>query len=145
MMVEEGCVTNTILIVGEDANALIIAATLLRARGLSVRTVADAMEGCDILACEGALVVVLDLTFPETRGLELLRRLRGRFETRLLPSQPAVVVMTDWFESAVERLAVGLGADAFLRKPVAPGDFLAAVERFLPATESPASALAVNA
>jgi len=100
-----------------------------------VRAVTDPTEGCDILACEGALVVVLDLTFPETRGLDLLRRLHGRFETRLLLTQPSVVVMTDWFESAVEHLAVDLGAVTFLRKPVSPGDFLSAVERLLPATE----------
>jgi CheY-like chemotaxis protein len=137
-------VKDTVLIVGTDVNARTTAETLLRARGLHTLSATDATDACDILSCEGAAVVVLDLTFPDTKGFEVLRRLRGRFETRALPTQPSVVVVADWPESAVERLAVGLGADAFLRKPVAPDEFLSAVERFLPTADEPPIALAVN-
>ncbi|HVO26940.1 MAG TPA: response regulator [Candidatus Margulisiibacteriota bacterium] len=120
---------DTALIVGQDANARRIARTLLYARNMNVLSVASPLEACDIICCEGAAVVVLDLTFPDTKGLEVLRRLRGRFETRILPTQPRVIVVADWPESAVERLAVGLGADAFLRKPVAARDLLNVVDR----------------
>ena len=136
---------DSILIVGDDMNGRTAAALLLPIRGMHVLSATDAAAACDILSCEGAAVVVLDLTFPDTRGFEVLRRLRGRFETRVLPTQPRVVVLADWPESAIERLAVGLGADVFLRKPVAPGEFLGAIEQFLPATEPPPTALAVNA
>lgn len=136
---------DSILIVGDDVKRRRAAATLLQLRGMHVLSAADATVACDILSCEGAAVVVLDLTFPDTKGFEVLRRLRGRFETRVLPTQPRVVVLADWPESAVERLAVGLGADAFLSKPVAPREFLRVIEQFLPATAMPATALAVNA
>lgn len=136
---------DSILIVGDEVNGRSIAQTLRHIRGMHVLSASDATAACDILSCEGAAVVVLDLTFPDTRGFEVLRRLRGRFETRVLPTQPRVVVLADWAESAIERLAVGLGADAFLRKPISAHEFLTAIEQFLPATDDAPAALAVNA
>jgi len=138
-------VRDSILIVGDHVTRRGDAAALLQLHGMHVLSATDATAACDILCCEGAAVVVLDLTFPDTKGFEVLRRLRGRFETRVLPTQPRVVVLADWPESAIERLAMGLGADAFLRKPVAPREFLGVVERFLPATDAPPAAVAVNA
>jgi len=135
---------DTVLIVGRDANARAVARTL-RARGLHILSLTDAMEACDVICCEGAAAVVLDLTFPDTNGLEVLRRLRGRFETRILPTQPRVIVMADWTESAVERLAVGLGADAFLRKPVVPRRLIAVLDRLLAAAAPAATPLAASA
>jgi two-component system, OmpR family, phosphate regulon response regulator PhoB len=123
--------TDTVLIVDEDVNARIIAETLLRARGLHVLAATDAEEACDIICCEGVAVVVLALDVADTRGLEVLRRLRGRFETRTLPAQPRVVVVADWAEPAVERLAIGLGADAFVRRPVSPAQFIQLIERLV--------------
>jgi DNA-binding response OmpR family regulator len=128
---------DTVLIVGEDANARAIAETLRWAGNLHALWTTDATEACDIICCEGAAVVVLDLTFPDTKGLELLRRLRGRFETRILPTQPHVIVVADWGESAVERLAVGLGADVFLRKPLAPRELLACIDQMVTASGAP--------
>lgn len=136
---------DTVLIVGQDAHARAIARTLVWARNLRVLSTTDATAACDIICCEGAAVVVLDLTFPDTKGLELLRRLRGRFETRVLPTQPHVIVVADWGESAVERLAVGLGADVFLRKPVAPRDLLACVDRMVPVPVASPGAFAATA
>jgi DNA-binding response OmpR family regulator len=137
-------VKDSILIVGDHVKGYSAAAILLHIRGMHVLSAPDAASACDILSCEGAAVVVLDLTFPDTKGFEVLRRLRGRFETRVLPTQPRVVVLADWPELAIERLAVGLGADAFLRKPVAVRQLLWAIEPFLPAADAPASVLAVN-
>ena len=136
---------DSVLIVGDDLTGRSASETLLRLHGIHVLSAPSAATACDMLSCEGAAVVVLDLTFPDTKGFEVLRRLRGRFETRVLPTQPRVVVMADWTESAIERLAVGLGADTFLRKPVAPRELLSAVERFLPAMDEAPAALAVNA
>ena len=121
----------TVLIITEDGQARRAAETLLRAAGLAVLLARDAAAACDILTCEGAAIVVLDLTFPQTKGFEVLRRLRGRFETRVPLAQPGVIVLSDWTESAVERLAVGLGADAFLRKPVAARELLATVQQLM--------------
>jgi len=52
--------------------------------------------------------------------------------------------MADWAESAVERLAVGLGADVFLRKPIAPRVLLTIVERLVTFSHDVPTALVVN-
>ncbi len=123
--------SRTVLIVDEDVNAQIIAQTLLRLRGLNVRIAMDAAEACDIVAHEDVAVVVLDLSLPGMSGSELVRRLRSRVGAPQPVSGPRIIVVTDRQEPEVERFALRLGADAFLRKPFQPGRFIAAVENFV--------------
>ncbi len=130
----------TVLIVDEDVNAQIIAETLLRLRGLPVRIAGDGTEAWEIIRDSCPAVVVLDLSLPGMNGFEILRRLRGRFETLSLACQPRVVVVTDRREAEVERFVMRLGADAFLRKPVEPGQFIRTVERLMPTPEDSALA-----
>ena len=128
---------DTVLIVGRDAHARAIARTLLWARNLHVLSTTDPTEACDVICCEGASVVVLDLTFPDTKGLELLRRLRGRFETRVLPAQPRVIVVADWGESAVERLALGLGRTSSCASRLTRASYSCASTRCSPRRQRP--------
>lgn len=121
----------TILIVDDNANTRIIAETLLRARGLRAVVAEDARSACDFLCYEGAAVVVLNLESQETDGIALLRRLRGRFETRTLPIQPRVMVIIGPTDSDLERICTDVGADALLRRPWALGHFLTTVEGLL--------------
>jgi CheY-like chemotaxis protein len=134
---------HTVLIVDDDVNARIIAETLLELRGLRVRLATDGTEACEMVRREGAAVVVVNLSLPGMNGFEVLRRLRGRFETLRLPAQPRIVVTSDREEPEVERFALRLGADAFLRKPVAPNRFIAIVEQFIGQTAA-GGALAVS-
>ena len=119
---------STVLIVDEDVNARIIAETLLRLRDFEVRSADDSSEVRDIVAHEDIAVVVLDLNLPGGSGLEVLRRLRSRFELPRLSYEPRIVVVSSRQEPEVERFARRLGADAFLRKPVEPGEFIRTVE-----------------
>lgn len=134
--------TDTILVVSEDVNTRSIEETLVRSRFAHVRSVRDATEACDILCCEGVALVVVDL--PQMKGLEVLRRLCGRWQTQVLPTQPQIVVVADWPEQAIERLALRLGADAFLRKPLRPERFLETIQQLVAPTDL-AYARAANA
>lgn len=128
-----------VLIIDEDVNARIIAETLLGTRGLHVRAASDGNEAYELIRREGAAVVLLDLALRGMNGLEVIRRLRGRFESLPLPSQPRIVVVSDRTEPEVERFALRLGADAFLRKPVAPARLIDTVEKLLSLPHPPAS------
>lgn len=123
--------SNTVLIVGEDVNARIIAETLLRLRGLDVCVTADTAEAGAIVEKKDIGVVVLDLSAGMHGGFEVLRRLRGRAKALPMVTEPRIVVVTDRQEPEVERCAQRLGADAFLRKPLEPGQFIATVERLM--------------
>ena len=68
-------------------------------------------------------LVLLDINLPKINGLEVLRRLREDERTRYLP----VVVLTTSNEERDIVETYNLGANSFVRKPVAFGDFLEAV------------------
>jgi two-component system response regulator len=64
-------------------------------------------------------VVLLDLKLPKIDGLEVLRRIRADERTKLLP----VVILTSSDEEKDIIAGYELGANSYVRKPVAFGDF----------------------
>jgi two-component system response regulator len=68
-------------------------------------------------------LVLLDLNMPKVSGLEVLRRIRGDPRTKYLP----VVVLTTSTEERDIVNTYDLGANSFVRKPVAFDEFLDAV------------------
>ena len=123
-----------ILIVNDDVNQRIIEETLLRARGLPVRAVGEGHDACDLLVRDGTRIAVvvmsLDLNATGMNGWELLRHLRGRIDPIPLSFQPRIVVTTSQGAPSA-RFAARLGADVVLQRPIAPRDFIGAVERLL--------------
>jgi len=73
----------------------------------------------------GALpaLILLDLNMPKVNGLEVLRTIRSHPRTRYLP----VVVLTTSTEERDIVNTYDLGANSFVRKPVAFDEFLEAV------------------
>ena len=69
-------------------------------------------------------VVLLDLKLPRIDGLEVLRRVRERELTRTLP----VVILTASNEHEDLAQGYGLGANAYVRKPVDFAQFAAAAK-----------------
>jgi two-component system response regulator len=67
-------------------------------------------------------LVLLDLKLPKVDGLEVLRQLRAEPRTRLLP----VVVLTSSDEQRDIAMSYGLGANSYIRKPVAFDEFIEA-------------------
>jgi CheY-like chemotaxis protein len=64
-------------------------------------------------------VVLLDLKLPKIDGLEVLRRIRADERTRFLP----VVILTSSDEEKDIIAGYELGANSYVRKPVAFADF----------------------
>jgi CheY-like chemotaxis protein len=124
-------VDTTVLIADDDVNAQIIAETLLSLRGFRVRRAADGIEASDIVRDEEIAVVVLDLSLPGMNGFELLRRWRGRFGPLPPANEPRVLAVTSRRDPEVERFALRLGANAFLRKPLSLPHFISTVEQLV--------------
>jgi CheY-like chemotaxis protein len=74
-------------------------------------------------------VVVLDVMLPDTDGWEILSRLRENTSTKLIP----IVVCTVVRE---QELALALGADEYLVKPVQRQQFVQTLDRVLARTSS---------
>ncbi|MDB5476360.1 MAG: fixJ [Phenylobacterium sp.] len=95
--------------------------TLLRVCGLQVRAYASAEAFLGSAPAEAPGCVVTDVQMPQMTGLELLERLGAN--RAVLP----VIVMTGRAERSMAAEALRHGAVAFLDKPFAPEELLAAV------------------
>jgi two-component system, response regulator len=68
-------------------------------------------------------VVLLDLKLPRIDGLEVLRRIRAEERTKLVP----VIILTSSKEDEDRTRGYALGANAYVRKPVAFSEFTEAI------------------
>ena len=95
----------------------------------------DGREALDFLFCEGSCadrdqshmpaVVLLDLKLPKLSGVDVLKRMRSDPRTKLIP----VVVLTSSSEDEDMLNSYESGANSYVRKPVAFGEFADAVSQ----------------
>ncbi len=117
--------TSPTLLIGEDDEFLLqLVKMAFTMEGFRVEV---ARDGASALALARSIrpdAALLDLCLPGATGLDVLRALRGREETRQLP----VALM-----SGVEPHRTGLdeGAQAFLPKPFTLGSVVATVKSLL--------------
>jgi len=99
-----------------------------------VVVVRDGAEALDYLHGTGAhagkrlpapVLMILDLNLPKVSGLEVLRRTRADERTRFLPT----VILTTSIEDQDVINSYALGANAYVQKPVAFEEFLAAAAK----------------
>lgn len=122
----------SVLIGDQDVGSSTTAADVLHRGGLRVHVVADGPQVCDIIRRDrNVAVVMLDLNLPGMNGFELVRLLRGRFGPPRLSTETRIVAVSDRREPEVERFVMRLGADVFLRKPVALVQFVRTIEKLL--------------
>ena len=70
-------------------------------------------------------LVLLDLQLPRIDGFEVLRRLRARPATRLVP----VVILSSSLEREDLATSYALGANSYIRKPVDFAEFIVTAEQ----------------
>ena len=111
-----------VLIVDDNTNMLHLYRRYLAAGNYEVMVASSAAEAEASLAETLPNVIVLDVMMRDTDGWELLQRLRARPELRHVP----ILVCSVLNEPG---LALSLGAQAYLKKPVTVKDLLQALEQ----------------
>ena len=124
---EDEFVKKRIILVVEDSptdEALLVRA--LNKAGVTnpIVTVKDGLEALDYLygtgryefrkAEEVPAVVLIDLNLPKLDGLEVLRRMRADYRTKLVP----VAIFTSSIEEQDLINGYSLGANSYVRKPI---------------------------
>jgi CheY-like chemotaxis protein len=105
-----------ILVVDDDEDLRLLVRKALTKLGHRVLEAPGGQEGLDMIRAQRPDLVLLDLFMPPPDGFEVLKALRARPETRLLP----VVVLTAHGEEESARSSFDLGATDFLAKPFTP-------------------------
>lgn len=107
-----------VLVVDDDKQIVRAVTTSLRARGFHLHTASNGETALDILARDGADLVILDLGLPGIDGQEVIRRLRAWSEV------PVIVLSVR--DSQDEKVAaLDAGADDYVTKPFAIEELLA--------------------
>lgn len=113
-----------VLIVDDKEENLYYLKALLTGNGYDVDTARHGAEALVKARLQTPALVVSDLLMPVMDGYTLLRH--WKLDEQLSPI-PFVVYTATYTEVEDERLALHLGADAFILKPSEPDDFLARI------------------
>jgi PAS domain S-box-containing protein len=113
-----------VLVVDDNADNRYYLESLLSGHGDEVEVAGNGEEALAAARATRPDVVVSDLLMPVMDGYTLLRHWRADPELR---DVPFLVYTATYTEAADERLALDLGADAFVLKPAEPETFVAAL------------------
>lgn len=116
-----------ILVVDDDQRNVRLMESILRTNGHRVLKAYDGEEALRLAEAEKPDLVLLDVMMPKMSGFEVCQRLKGRYETRLLPI--IMVTALNALEDKVQALEIG--ADDFLSKPINKVELLAKVRATL--------------
>jgi CheY-like chemotaxis protein len=103
-----------ILVVDDSATVRKFVAASLNIKGFRVVTAADGIEALERMPSEKFDLVITDLNMPEMDGFELIRTLQESPEYREIP----IIVLTSFTDLKNKDQAIGVGAVAFLEKPL---------------------------
>ncbi len=117
-----------ILVVDDDEEARLMAASILEMEGFQVSMAKDGYEAMERLKADPNFsLVILDLTMPGMDGRKVLDRIRGSKDTAAIP----VLISTNFGGDDVETELLEAGADDFLEKTGDAKRFLARVKAVL--------------
>ena len=117
-----------ILFADDDPVLRHLATAILESGGYRVKQAKDGAEALALLASgEDFALVITDLRMPGMSGDMLIRELRSKVQTAMLP----VIVLTGADEQDSEVELMDAGADDYIRKPIDPLRFIARVKAAL--------------
>lgn len=119
---------NSVLIVNDEPDQLILMGSLLRKAGYSVLTAEDGVDGLALARRERPDLVISDVSMPRMNGLEFCREIRADAELKTVPILLITAHQKDT-ESAVAGMKAG--ADDYLEIPFDAPRLIAKVSRLL--------------
>jgi PAS domain S-box-containing protein len=116
-----------ILVVDDDPGGRYLLESILRSAGHEVLSAVDGADALEVAHREPPDLAISDILMPRMDGYQLCRAWKA---DEHLSSVPLVFYTASYTEPADERLALGLGVDAFWRKPLDARELLEAVASF---------------
>ena len=119
---------NSILLVNDEPDQLILMGGLLRKAGYTVLTAEDGVDGLTVARREQPDLIISDVSMPRMNGLEFCREIRADAELQTVPILLITAHQKDT-ESAVAGMKAG--ADDYLEIPFDAPRLIAKVSRLL--------------
>jgi DNA-binding response OmpR family regulator len=123
-------VRGTILVIEDEEAIATLVKTYLERDGFRVVWTERGVDGLLMLERERIRLAVLDLSLPDSDGLDLCRAIREH-------SRVPIVILTARDDEADRIAGLELGADDYVGKPFSPRELVARVRAVLRRTEPP--------
>ncbi|HPC85515.1 MAG TPA: response regulator [Smithellaceae bacterium] len=106
------------ILVVDDSKTMrkMVAASLGRLKGASIREAASGLEAIEQLALTPIHLMTLDLNMPDMHGMEVIRFVRSHDRYRKIP----IMVLTTKTDAATRESALQAGATVYISKPFDP-------------------------
>jgi PAS domain S-box-containing protein len=126
--ISNGHEDNSVLIVNDEPDQLILMGSLLHKAGYSVLTADDGLEGLTLAKQARPDLVISDVSMPRMNGLEFCREIRADSELKTIP-----ILLVSALQKDTESVVAGLraGADDYLEVPFDSARLVAKVSRLL--------------
>jgi len=116
-----------LLLVDDSLSIRKFVGKMLESAGYQVDTAVDGEDGLRKASTFPYSMILTDLEMPKLNGFEVIQALRRRSETRETP----VVVMTTRAGDKHRQMAISIGANSYIAKPVEERMLLQEVERWV--------------
>ncbi len=110
-----------ILIVDDSKENLYLLETLLKGSGYKVVSATNGAEALEKLRADGFDMIISDILMPVMDGFQLCHECK---KDENLKAIPFVFYTATYVDEKDEELALKLGADKFIRKPIEPDEFI---------------------
>ncbi|WP_172953581.1 response regulator [Vibrio salilacus] len=121
--------SKTILVVDDSTSIRQVVSMTLKGAGYQTIEAHDGKDALAKLAGKRIHLVISDVNMPNMDGITLLKELKQRPDTKFTP----VIMLTTESEAVKKEQGRSAGAKAWVVKPFAPDQMLAAVAKLIPA------------
>ena len=116
-----------ILVVDDEENIRKLLEARLKANQYLVITASTGAEALEKAESEAPDLILLDIMMPELDGLEVLRKLKSKFETSSIP----VIMLTGKMDTGTIFNAQELEAKDYIIKPFEPQELLDLIKKYI--------------
>ena len=118
---------SAVLVVEDDVATRDLLEELLQSEGYTTLTAATVQDGLNGLAADQVDLVLLDLTLPDSNGVQFCAQVRRRADWQELP----IIVLSGQNSDEWRDAALAAGADDYVSKPFDLSELLDRVQQLL--------------
>ena len=116
-----------ILLIDDSLSIRKFVGRMLESAGYTVDTAVDGEEGLRKASAQQYRLIITDLEMPKLNGYEVIQGLRSREQTQQTP----VIVMTTRAGDKHRQMALDIGANSYIAKPVEERALIAEITRWI--------------